>query len=62
MARKKNVQIYRYKCTITEEEYKTTRKAPNPEELISVASFYELNPEEDDRPEHVKKELGVIKE
>jgi len=62
MARKKNVQIYRYKCTITEEEYKTTRKAPNPEELISVASFYELNPEEDDRPEHIKKELGVIEE
>lgn len=62
MARKKNIQIYRYKCTITEEEYKTTRKAPNPEELISVASFYELNPEEDDRPEHIKKELGVTEE
>lgn len=59
MARKKNVQIYRYRCTITDEEYKTTEKADNPDDLISVQAYYEMNPEEDDRPEHIKKELGV---
>ena len=45
---------------MTEEEFKTTREAPNPDELISVASYYELNPEKDDRPESVKKELGLL--
>ena len=60
MARKQKKQIFRYKCTMTDEEYKTTRQAPNPDDLISVNSYYELNPEEDDRPESVKKELGVI--
>ncbi len=60
MARKKRKQIYNYKCTMTEEEFKTTREAPNPDELISVASYYELNPEKDDRPESVKKELGLL--
>jgi hypothetical protein len=59
VARKKKIQIFRYKCTITDEEYKTTKKAENPDELISVQAFYELNPDKDDRPEHIKKELGV---
>jgi len=62
MARRKSVQIFRYKCTMTDEEYKTTRKISNPDDLISVQSFYELNPEMDDRPEHIKKELGVDEE
>jgi hypothetical protein len=47
---------------MTDEEYKTTRKISNPDDLISVQSFYELNPEMDDRPEHIKKELGVDEE
>jgi hypothetical protein len=47
---------------MTEEEYKTTRKAPNPDDLISVSSYYEMNPEEDDRPEHIKLELGITEE
>lgn len=59
MARKPKVQIHRYKCTITEEEFKTTAKAENPDDLISVAAYYEMNPEKDDRPDHIKKELGV---
>ena len=29
-------------------------KAENPDKLISVAGWYEMNPENDDRPEHVK--------
>ena len=62
MARKPKKQIFRYKCTISEEEFKTTREAPQPEELISVSSFYELSPERDDRPEAIKIELGVGEE
>lgn len=60
MARKKKVQIFKYNCTITDEEFKTTAKADNPDDLISVAAYYEMNPEKDDRPEHIKKELGIL--
>lgn len=56
--RKVKKEIFRYDCTITGESYKTTRKAPNPEELISVKAYYDLNPEKDDRPQTIKKELG----
>lgn len=55
MARKQKKQIFRYDCTITGETFKTTKKAPHPEELICVKAFYELNPEKDDRPEAIKK-------
>lgn len=57
MARKKKKEIFRYDCTITGETYKTTKKAKHPEELISVAAYYELNPDKDDRPEHVLKKI-----
>ena len=57
--RKKQKQIFRYDCTMTGETYKTTREAANPEDLVSVQAYYELNPEEDDRPADIKKELGV---
>ncbi len=60
MARKKHIQIFRYKCTMTDEEYKTTRKITNVDDLISVNSYYELNPDMDDRPEHIKVELGIV--
>lgn len=57
--KKKIKQIYRYECTMTGESYKTTKEAKNPEDLVSVKAYYELNPEEDDRPIEVKKELGL---
>lgn len=57
--RKSNVTYHKYECTITGESYKTTRKAPNPENLVSVNAYYELNPEKDDRPAVVKKKLGI---
>lgn len=60
MARKKHIQIFRYTCTMTDEEYKTTRKITNVDDLISVNSYYELNPDMDDRPEHIKVELGIV--
>lgn len=58
MAKRKSYKkIYRYQCTITGEEFKTTREAPSPEELISVKAYYDLHPEEDDRPEAIKQQF-----
>ena len=51
-------QIFKYECTLTGEVYKTTREAPNPDDLVSVKAYYELHPENDDRPEKIKKELS----
>ena len=58
MARRKSFKkIYRYQCTMTEEEFKTTREAPNPDDLMSVKAYYDMHPEEDDRPEDIKKQF-----
>lgn len=57
MARKKFKKIYRYSCTLTGEEFKVTTEAKNPDDLMSVKAFYEMNPERDDRPEHIKIQL-----
>jgi len=57
VARKQKKEIFRYDCSLTGETYKTTKKAKTPEDLISVTAYYELHPENDDRPEHIKKEL-----
>ena len=54
MAKKKAKRFFKYNCSITEKTYKVTREAPNPEELVSVAAYYELHPDMDDRPEHIK--------
>lgn len=55
--KKRNKKLYFYNCTLTEERFKTTQEAPNPDELLSVNSFYEMNPEMDDRPENIKLEM-----
>lgn len=57
MARKKFKKIFRYSCTLTGEEFKVTAEAKNPDDLMSVKAFYEMNPERDDRPEHIKVQL-----
>jgi len=49
--------VYTYDCTITGEKFKTTAKAPNPAELVSVKAYYELHSDNDDRPEIIKKKL-----
>jgi len=50
--RKRREKIfYKYQCSLTGKEYKLESKAENPDDLISVAAYYELNPEFDDRPE-----------
>lgn len=60
--RRKEKRIYKYECSLTGESYKLTAPADNPEELMSVKAWYEMNPEHDDRPEDIKKRLGVNSE
>lgn len=60
--RKRDEIIYKYNCSITDEEFKLKTKAHNPDELVSVKGYYELNPEKDDRPAHIKKQLGLDEE
>jgi hypothetical protein len=54
MAFKKHREFYKYQCSITNESFTLGRKAPKPEELVSVAAWYELNPQHDDRPANRK--------
>lgn len=56
---KREKMTYNYECTLTNEAFVTTAKAPNPKELVSVAGYYELHPEMDDRPAIIKKKLGL---
>ena len=62
MARKKTKMTYTYKCSISGKKFLRTRKIANTEELVSVNSYYELNPDKDDRPEKVKKEILLRQE
>jgi hypothetical protein len=62
MARKKYVQTFDYECTLTGESFTTTKKTESTDDLVSVKGYYEMNPEEDDRPEAVLKKLGLTKE
>ncbi len=57
--RRKETKEYFYECTLTGEKYKLTEKAESPDELVSVNAWYEMNPEQDDRPEDVKVKLGL---
>jgi hypothetical protein len=44
---------------LTGEKYKMTEKAEHPEDLMSVKAYYQMHPEDDDRPLVVKKQLGL---
>jgi hypothetical protein len=60
--RRKEKKTYKYECTLTGEEFVLTEKAENPDDLVSVKAYYELHPEQDDRPADVKKLLGISTE
>ena len=59
MKRRREKVTYNYECSLTQEAFVTTEKAPHPKELLSVKAFYEMNPDMDDRPAVIKKKLGV---
>ncbi len=56
---KKRVEIFYYTCSITGEKFKVNREAPSPDELVSVNAFYEMNDDQDDRPEKIKKFIAT---
>lgn len=58
--RRKEKRTYKYSCNLTGEEFVLTKKVDNPDDLMSVKAYYEMNPEDDDRPEDVKKMIGII--
>jgi hypothetical protein len=62
MSKKKIKKIYKYECTITGEVFKTTDEAKNPGELTTVSAYYQLHPEEDDRPLEIKMKIKVKEE
>ncbi len=56
---KREKLTYTYECSLTGEEFVMTSKAQNPKDLLSVKAYYELHPENDDRPAIIKKKLGI---
>mgnify|MGYP003683547781 CR=1 FL=1 len=60
--RRKEKKIYKYECSITGDTYKVTEKSESPDDLISVQAWYEMNTDKDDRPEVVKKRIGMTEE
>lgn len=59
MKRRREKVTYNYQCSLSGEEFVLTEKAKNPGELMSVKSYYEMNPDMDDRPAVIKKRLGI---
>ena len=57
--RRKEKKTYNYECTLTGEAFVVTEKAENPDDLVSIAGYYQLNPDKDDRPQDIKKKLGL---
>ncbi len=62
MSKKKIKKIYKYECTITGEVFKTTAEAKNPGELTTVSAYYQMHPENDDRPIEVKIQVKAREE
>ena len=56
--RKKHIPTYDYECSLTGEAFTVTRKTESTDDLVSIKGYYELNPDMDDRPEHI---LAAIK-
>jgi hypothetical protein len=59
-AKRSRHMTYTYECTLTAQSFTTTEKAKNPDELMSVKAYYQLNPENDDRPERIKKQFMIV--
>lgn len=57
--KKKEKTFYKYQCTLTGEEFITTKAAAHPDELMSVKAYYDMHPEDDDRPKVMKLRLGL---
>jgi hypothetical protein len=60
--RRRGKQFYSYECSITGKKFKRTRKVENTDELMSVHAYYDLHPENDDRPDHIKAQILAAEE
>lgn len=60
--KKDKKRIFTYECTLTGERFKRTAEVKNTDNLVCVNAYYELHPDEDDRPLVVKKQLGISEE
>jgi hypothetical protein len=59
MKRRREKITYNYECSLTGEAFVTTEKASHPKDLLSVKAYYEMHPDMDDRPQVIKKKLGL---
>ncbi len=59
MKKRKEFRTYQYACAVTGEEFTLNREAKDAGELVTVKAYYELHPDKDDRPAHIKKQLGL---
>lgn len=57
--RRREKQTYRYECNLTGEKFNLTKKVADNSDIVSIEGYYELNPEEDDRNEAVKKQAKL---
>ena len=60
--REKAKRFYNYECSLSGDSYRLTEKVENIEDLTSINAYYELNPEDDDRPAVIRKKLGLDEE
>ena len=59
--RRKRGPIFQiYSCTISGRKFKIYGKAPHPDELVCIPAYYELHPDDDDRPELIKKQVATV--
>ena len=56
--RRRRKQFYSYECSLTGKQFKRTREITKTDELVSVSAYYELQPENDDRPDHIKAKIA----
>jgi len=60
--RRKRRQFYSYECSLSGKQFKRTREVTKTDELVSVSAYYELQPENDDRPDHIKAQIAAAEE
>ena len=56
--RRRKKKFYSYECSLTGKQFKRTREITKTDELVSVSAYYELQPENDDRPDHIKAKIA----
>jgi hypothetical protein len=61
MKKKTIKKKYTYQCNLSGQTVQTTREAASPGDLMSIEAYYEIHPENDDRPHLIKLEAQARK-